>query len=490
MFPKKILVLLSLCLLGSGSAWSTTLQFEDVLQLVFERNLDLKASNLQVKMRTAERMQIEGALDTRYGGSFGLNDETKPTTNPYSPSGTSTSFISGDIVKPFSDGSTLTGTINYNKVELAYPSSSNLALQANPNPIYQHQIDLIYRYPLASGAGNPDYHYQAEAGDYSMKAAELSVAMMKEQLASQTITLYAQFILNDLSVEIAEDATLRAKQLLNNQKNRESFGLIEKEDRLQTEALLAARKLQQMQAVAARDAAQTALNRLMFQDADTAIAPTLSVAPSRLRPVASMLGSAEQLRPVFKMLDAQYAAAQARLRMAEAAGDYQLDLVGQVGTRALDGSSGTAFSQGFTLQDRYIGLRLDFSDVLDNQSNRYAIQRSVLDLENIKIERQKILEDLETELASIHATLRSGKLTLKASAQQVAAEKRKYNAELARYNKGRSTTAVITQFEGDLRTAELRYLVQQVSMSMAEYQLLLASGELPALSMRAVGEEK
>lgn len=482
MLVKKIILLYGLCMPFAGLVQAVEqakpLNFARVLNEVFEKNPNLQASRLQVDMRLAERNQIEGMLDTRFGGSVGLSDEVKPTTSPFASSGTSVGFVAGQVVHPFSDGSSLTGTLKYNKSKLTYPSTVNPAFQANPNPIYQHQIDLIYRYPLVSGAGNPNYRYQKEAGDDEVKAARLRIAVLKEQLASQAIGLYAQFILNDLSVKLAEDATLRAKQLLKNQKSRENFGLAEKEDRLQTEALLSMRQFQQVQAIAARDASQTALNRLMHQDGDTLLSPQLTPLKFKTRPVSEMLDAAEQRRPVFKVLDAQYAAAQSRLAMVEAAGDYQLDLVGQIGTRALDGSAGSALVQGFTLGDRYVGLQVEFSDVWDNKANRAAIQSSVLALENIKIERKRMLEDLETELAATRIALLSGEGTLQASLRQVEAEKKKYNGELARYKRGRSSTAVITQFEGDLSAARLRALIQQVSVAIAEYKLALAMGEL------------
>jgi outer membrane protein TolC len=198
-----------------------------------------------------------------------------------------------------------------------------------------------------------------------------------------------------------------------------------------------------------------------------------------------MLKQAEKKRPIFKVLDAQYRAAESRLNMAQSAGDYQLDLVGQLGTRALDGSAGTAFAQGFTVDDRYIGLSIEFSDVVGNKANRAVIQKSTLALESIDIERRKARLDLESEIAKLTDAIRSADITLKASAKQVAAEKKKYRAQVARYKKGRTPTSVIIQFEGDLRAAELRYLMQKVSKGVNEYQLALAMGELTALNDQA-----
>ncbi len=481
-------VVLSLVMFaGQAYAKEQTLLFADVLAAAFAKSPDLQASNLQVKIRQSETMQVDGALDMRYGGSMGASNEKAPTTSPFASTETNVSFIAGQVVQPFADGSTLTGTLKYNSAELIYPSTINPAFLPSPNPSYQHQIDLIYRYPLVAGADNPSYTYQKEAGVAEERAARLQISLLKENITAQAIGLYAQFVLNDLSVKLSKDAVFRAKQLLDNQKEREIFGLVEKEERYQTEALLAARKLQLAQAVAAKKSAQTALNRLMYQDANTRLSVKFSSPDIRLQTLASLLEKAEQTRPIFKVLDAQYKAAEARLSLAQSAGDYQLDLVGQIGTRALDGNSGTAFTQGFTLDDRYIALSVEFSDVLGNSANKAAVQKGLLALESIHIERKKVRLDLETEIATLLDTLRSAKVTLKASNVQVKAENKKYRAQVERYKKGRSPTAVVIQFEGDLRAAELRYAIQKVNLGITKYQLALAVGELDALTAQNQG---
>jgi len=478
---KKIPSLLALyvSLLMTQSASAGALSFDEVLRKAYQANPDLQVSQLQVKVADAEASQLEGVLDTRYRGSLGFSDEISPAVNPFSSSQTRTSFISGSIEQPFSGGSTLTGTLNYNSAKLTYPSTVPATFQANPNPIYKHQIDLIYRYPLASGAGNANYHAQLDARAQELKAAKLRVGMLKEQVANQAIALYFQLILNDLSLELANDGVVRAKQLLAYQEQRESFGLIEAADRFQAEALLAMRKLQQVQSRAARDAAQTNLNRLMFQDGGVPLQPKLVPIKIKRTSMEKMLLQSEQNRPVFEVLKAQYAAAESRLKGVEDTDKYQLDLVGQVGSRALGGSAGNAFAQGFTLDDRYVGLRLEFSDVWNHSSSRALIQKSILQLENIKLERNKARENIKTDLATASVLLRSGKVTLQASRKQVLAEKKKFDAEVVRYREGRSTTAVVTQFEGDLRVAELRALIQQVSLDQTKYQLALTLGVLP-----------
>ena len=116
-------------LLSSNFAQARNLYFEDVLQAAFSKHPELAVARLQIKMRETDGLQIESSLDTSYGGSVGFSDEKSPTTNAFSAGETNVLFLSGQVTQPFSGGSTLTGTLNYNRSELTYPSSvpSNLS---------------------------------------------------------------------------------------------------------------------------------------------------------------------------------------------------------------------------------------------------------------------------------------------------------------------------------------------------------------------------
>jgi len=469
--------LMAVCLaLVPANLQAQSISFSDVLNAVYAKHPDLQINNLQIQMRKADSEGIDGALDTRYGGSAGISDEKSPATNAFSPGGTSVAFLSGQVSQSFAGGSQLTGTLNYNRAELTYPTGSPLL--SSLNPVFKHQIDLIYRYPLAKGAGNPSYQFQKEASMQDIQAAQWQVRMVKEQLANQAIGAYFQLKLDDLSLRLAKDAMKRANDLLAYQKQRESFGLIEKADRLQTEALVAARKSQLTQAKAARDMAQTNLNRLMYQDGNIALEPQSDVVSIQRTSHEDMLKRVQFNRPVFKMLDAQYAAAESRLNIAKDADAYQLDVVGQIGSRALEGSGGAALGQGFTLDDRYVALKVEFSDSWQHTSGAAAIQRQLLALESINLERSKMVENFATDIATISDMQRSGELTLRALQQQVIAERKKFEAESKRYQEGRGSTATAIQFEGDLRAAELRTVIQKVALEQAAFRLALTLGEL------------
>lgn len=455
----------------------------DVIRETLANHPDLPIAGIGVSMAEAEQQRINGALDLVVSANIGYSDEKSPTTSPFAANQTQSGNFFGSVVKPLESGGSLTGSLNYNRTKLNYPLSVPTAFQSTINPIYSHQIDLTYRYPLLRGNGNPAYHEQLTAAEKDETSARWQVEMLREGLAAQAVALYFQLAVEELNLNIATEAIARSKRLLKYQKYREQFGLIEKADRLQAEALLATRRMEKSSAEAAVVQARTALNRLMLRPGDTVMTPSVDeqvIAPETLSvmKIDTLLANAESRRPVFKSLQARLNAAESRLNVAKDQHDTQIDLVGQIGSRALESTAGKAAGQGFNLKDRFIGVSIEMSDAIGGNATAAAIQQAELTRQKVLLEKIQAKVSLESDLADALSRLRSGNRTLKSAKARAKAESRKFDAEMKRYREGRSNTATIIQFEGDLRIAELQVALHQTSMQMATHQLMLAEGTL------------
>lgn len=444
---------------------------------------DLPIGRIGISMAEAEKERIDGALDPRVAASLGYSDEKSPTTSPFAANQTQSGNFYGMVTQPLQDGSTLTGSLNYNRTKLNYPLSVPTTFQSTINPIYSHQIDLTYRYPLLRGHGNPAYHEMLDAAEKDTDSARWRVDIIKEGLAAQAIALYFQLAMNELSLKIASDAIARSERLLRYQKYREQFGLIEKADRLQAEALLATRRMEKNSAETEAAQAQTALNRLMMREGSAALSPSTDetvIPTSELAAmnVESLLETAHSNRPIFKSLAAKLDAADARLKVARDQHDTQVDLVGQIGSRALDANAGKALGQGFNLKDRFVSVSVELSDTLGGKATHAAIRQAELARQQAVLEEIQAAEAIKSDLSAALSQLQTESKTLEAARARAAAEKRKFAAEMKRYREGRSNTAAIIQFEGDLRIAELQVALHQTTMQMATHQLMLARGTL------------
>jgi len=451
---------------------------------------DLAIAKLSPEFSKTEQERIDGMLDPRVSARIAASDEKSPTTSPFAANQTQSGQFHGGITKPLEDGSTLTGSINYNRTKLNYPATVPTTFQSTLNPIYSHQIDLIYRYPLLRGHGNPAYHEMMQAAEQDEAASRWQVEMLKESLAGQVIAHYYQLAIEELRLEIADKAIARTESLLRYQRQREQFGLIEKADRLQAEALLATRRMDRSSAEAAVSAARIALNRLMFRDGANQTSPLGNepiIGSTALNDLTTsgLVKEAVRKRPVFRSLEAKLAAAQARLSAAKDQHDTQLDLIGQIGSRALEDRPGRAVSQGFNLTDRYISFGIELSDTLGGKTTHAGIRQAELARQQVELEKIQATEALTTALSTTLQQLKSGEQTLRAANRRIEAETKKFAAEMKRYREGRSNTAAIIQFEGELQLAELQAAIQKTSLQLATQQLQLTRGRLLSEQLQA-----
>jgi len=152
--------------------------------------------------------------------------------------------------------------------------------------------------------------------------------------------------------------------------------------------------------------------------------------------------------------------------------------VGTVGTRALERTPLAAAGTGFSIHDHFVGLSLELSDPLGRTAARAAIRKAELQRQRISAQRLSTLKQIRDDISSAHTAIVSGKPTLILAKKQVIAEHRKFKAEMRRYRQGRSDTATVVQFEGELRNASLNAELQELTIELAEKQFSWAQGRL------------
>jgi len=187
---------------------------------------------------------------------------------------------------------------------------------------------------------------------------------------------------------------------------------------------------------------------------------------------------AQAHRPEFHVLNAQLDAAESRLRIARDTRQMQLDVVAEVGTLALDDTAGDIADDAFSTSDHFAGLSLELGDRLGRTAAKADLREAELARQRLLAQRNQVMEQIQDEIARVLSTLTTGEETLKLARQRVAAEKQKFEAEMSRYREGRSDTATIVQFEGELHAAELQAELQLLSLLLADKQYAWTKGVL------------
>ena len=460
-------------------AMAKEMDLKAAIETVIASHPDLEISRIDRRIAQTESRRVEGMLDPVVTASIGASEDTTPTSSSFQPSETRLGQISGGIAKPLESGGKLGANFNYSGTSQDYPQSPLSAQLSSFNPAYRNQINFNYRHPLLKGNNRPDYFLSHVVSETGVRVADMQHQVDAHILALKTTNAWFQLASDDISIRIAEQATQRARDLLDYQHVRERFGLIETADRLQVEALLSARKTDLQRAHARRAGSLSNLNRLMLRAPDQEIAVRneliFEVAIPSMRQAFEV---AENQRVELKLLQAQMEIADAQLAILRNDDDMQVDLVAEVGTRALDTSPGGAVAGGFSTKNHYASLSVEINEVLGRNSARAAIQKAELQHQRLAALREVTLEQIKSDLASAITSLRSGTPILLATRKQAEAEKRKFTSEVKRYREGRSDTATLVQFEGDLLSAELNADLQALTLQLANKQLLWAEGNL------------
>ena len=466
------------------SAWAMPAAAEEMdlkaaIERVISSHPDLEVSLIDRQIAQTDSRRVEGMLDPVVTARIGASEETVPTSSSFQASETRLGQLSGSIAKPLASGGTLGANFNYNRTSQAYPPSPLAAQLSSFNPAYRNQINLNYRHPLLKGSDRPDYSQSLIASEAGVRAADMQQLVTARMLALKATNAWFQLASDDINIRIAEQAVQRAKDLLNYQQVREKFGLIETADRLQAEALLAGRKTDLQRARARRATSLNNLNMLMLRAPDSTIDIRIEATDERTVPeMDTAMAVAEQKRAELKLLKAQMDAAEAQLMIARDGDNMQLDLVAEVGTRALDTSAAGAAAGGLSANDHYASLSVELSEVLGRNSARATMAKAELQRQRLNAQHRSTMEQIRSDLATAITALRNGKPTLLAARKQSEAEKRKFRAEMKRYREGRSDTATLVQFEGELASAELKADLQALTLQLAGKQLLWAEGTL------------
>lgn len=448
-----------------------------VMYEVLSRHPELAVAGFDAAIAGTELARIESRLDPAFTARVSASDDRTPVLSEFQPAETLTGAVTGTLSQPLAGGGTLSATAEYARTRQRFtsPFASQLALI---NPAYRGGLSVSYRHPLLRGDGRPEVHDALLAAGAERDALELQRLLLARLLGLQALNASFSLMADDIGIRMAEVGVDRAVRLLEFQQFRQDFGLIESADRIQVEALVALRRLELQRALAQRQLNVVELNRLMLRDPAgslTIASPARSV-PARAPSIEDGVIVARAQRPEFRLIERQLEAEEARMRLARDAGRPQLDLVAELGIFALERNPIDAAHPDH--HDRYAGIALELSDILGRRAAKAELLRSELAAGRLRAQAHQSTEQVRDELARIHATLVTGDEILRLQRQRAEAERRKFEAELDRYRDGRSDTATLIQFEGELHQAELEAELQELTLGLAGWQFAWSTGTL------------
>ncbi|MDQ6962675.1 MAG: hypothetical protein Q9M28_09145 [Mariprofundaceae bacterium] len=468
----KIFMLMLVLLCGSASVQAQT--WQALLPELFAKHADLKVASWQARYANNAREQMLAVYDTQFQASMGISHETTVAASAFSASTT-------DAMQVMSQGSRLLSNGDQLSVNMVLNRRTQDVLFNQFDPAYSSQLNFKYRHPLLRGANNQALKQNLQASQLDETLVRWQLAMIRQALAGQLLGLAYQQRQIHIKVKLAHAAVQRSQRLLSYQRKREVFGLIESSERLQTAALLRLRQREEAQAKADLFLVEGKVNRLLQRPLDQAL---LFTWPDKGMTEIPSLSQSTQLalrqRPVFQMDNIRLDALEARSLAVAESEKIQLDVITELGTRAL---SSSPLHSALSIADprkHYVYVGLEFSDSVQKTAAHAQLRQLSLQQHEVHLLRVQRVQQLKDQLADVLLQIKAAKLIHASMQASEKAEKRKFYAESERYRQGRSTTAVLIQFEDSLRQAQLVSSLQHIQRQFLASQLQWLQGSLMA----------
>ncbi len=266
---------------------------------------------------------------------------------------------------------------------------------------------LILQYPLYTGGRLEAQIALAEA---NLKGAEATFARLGQQIVFNVRQAYAQTLLAQAGIDVAERAVAQATENLRVARARVASGVAPRFDEIQANVAVAIARQGQVRARNVLAQATQALAQVLNLPLDTplVLADSLTTEPVRTS-LERLIATASKMRPELAEVQARQAAAQAGIALAESGGKPNLALsgFGSYGNTGglLGGGSSGASNWGITLA---VTMNL-----YDGGITRERIQETQLRLDQLKAQEVQQRQAIELEV-------RQALLNLQSAAEELA----------------------------------------------------------------------
>lgn len=449
------------------SAHAEKLTMEQVLQQVMDHYPSLKVASIQLERARQETKKVESQLGWQLGSqaafardmsTFGiLSDKLS---------------LSANLNKQLSSGD----SISVNAAISEDDAESSFSPTTLPNPSTSTNLDLNYRMPLAKGSDNPAYSQglvQAEAG---VVLAEAQKQAQYDQMASQIIELYLAAAGTQARLNNLQQSIQRSRRLQAYIKDRYNLGVAEEQDLLQVAAQLRSSEAEYHSLEMAWQQQLISMNRLMGRTWDKPFEPVISTQAEDIEVKnEQMLEQVKQHSPALKNSLGRLKLADSAIASSRDAREDQMDLVMFIGQKSL---TGDVVAGDYDESETVGGVRFEFGHGMDKSGFDAALYQAQLDRNTALQEQKQALEDLQYDLSSLLAEIRTGKIALEAFRKSVSSEEAKMDEAVERYRTGRTDTDQLIQFESQLAGAELALELQRIELARRYNKLGLLRGLL------------
>lgn len=458
-------LVLSTLLFWQGNALAEKLTLQQVLQRVMDHYPSIKSAALQVQRAREENIKAESQLSWLLNANAGYARQTSlfgTASDRYS--------FGGGLNRDLSNG----GLLGLN-ASLAKDDAEDTFGPTVPNPSTKTRFDINYRHRLQKGEGNPQFaesKVTAQAGEQLAQSDELS---LYDDLASQVIELYISAATTKARINSIDKTIERAIRLKKYIDDEFKLGLSEEKDVLQVNARLSINEADKKSLLVIWQQQLISLNRLMGRQWDKGLMPELKTTSTGVMSFQKIYSEAQNYSPLLKGVEARLILTNSAIRSSRDQQKDQLDLVMFLGNEFNEGDT----SLGDLSESELVGgISLEFNRGLDKSGLNAALRQAHFDRGVALQDKKQLLEDIQYNVSSLLAEIKTSEQALQAFRKSVKAERKKLDEAILRYKDGRIETDRIIDFESQLATAELSYDLQAIELSRRYHKVNLLRGSI------------
>jgi len=455
----------SLLLFCQGGAYAEKLSMQQVLQRVMDHYPSIKSAALQVQKAREENIKAESQLFWLLNANAGFARQTS---------------LFGTASDRYSMGAALNrnldngGLLGFN-ANLAKEDAEDTFGPTVPNPSTKTRFDVNYRHRLQKGADNPQYAESKVAAKAGEQLAQSDELVLYDSLANQVIELYLSAATTRARINSIDKTIERGLRLKKYIDDEFKLGLSEEKDVLQVNARLSINEADKKSLLVVWQQQLISLNRLMGRQWDKDLLPDTGLNQPEIMSFDDIYFETQKYSPALKGIEARLLLTDSAIRRSRDEQKDQLDLVMFLGNEFNQGDT----SIGDLDESELIGgLSLEFNRGLDKSGLNAALRQAHFDRGVALQDKKQLLEDIQYNVASLLAEIKSSEQALNAFRESVTAERKKLDEATLRYKDGRIETDRIIDFESQLATAELSYDLQTIELSRRYHKVNLLRGSI------------
>jgi outer membrane protein len=317
------------------------------------------------------------------------------------------------------------------------------------------------------------YHFGAnsslyEASKNSLEAQRLTVELVRNQVALDFIVAYLDLLEADRTITLAEKEVERLESHLSDAKSLFAEGVITKNDLLQAEVRLSDARQRLLTARNRRDIGAARVNSILARPLDTRVeAAEIEEPASPEADLQAAWKAAEQRRVELKVLDEQLRAAgyQEAFRRSEYFPEFFAE-------------GGYSYTQNrFLLEEDnwsfVVGLSMN---LFSGGSTRAEVAKARLRQEQLREQREKLLEDIRLEVQSNYLDAENARERIGMTKDAVNQAEENLRINRIRYEEGVGTATDVIDAVALLTTAETNYLRAVYELRRARAKLTYSMG--------------